>query len=111
MASPEPEKKRIVLILLPWLALPLVATCYLVLWSRLPDQLAVQFNFSGGVTNSLSRTASLLLDCAVLFFVLGRFSFKLWDAEGRDARVLFITYYAAVIFVTAVFLAILKYNL
>lgn len=105
------EKKRRILIFLPWLALPLVPLCYAVLWPRLPAELVVKFDWSGAAADTLGKTTSLLLNCAVLFFVLGRFTFKLWDAEGRDARVLFATYYIAVIFITTVFLAILRFNL
>jgi nitric oxide reductase large subunit len=104
-------KNRRIIILLPWLALPLLVGCYAALWPRLPAELAVQFDSSGAATNSLGRTQSLLLDSAILLFVLGRFTFKLWDAGERDARAITLTYYLAVIFITAVFLAILKFNL
>ena len=102
-------KTRHILLLLPWLALPLLVGCYLLLWSRLPAELAVQFDMSGAPTNSLGRTTSLLLDSAILLFVLGRFTFKLWDSH--DGRAGLLTYYAATIFITVVFLAILKFNL
>lgn len=106
------EKTGRILILLPWLALPLIVGCYAVLWSRLPAELAVQFDWSSGaVANTLGRTQSLLLDAAVLLFVLGQFTFRLWGTSGRDMRAVFVTYYVAVIFITAVFLGILKYNL
>ena len=111
MSSPMTENARRILILLPWLALPLVAGCYALLWSRLPAELAVQFDSSGAVTNAFSRATSLLLDIAILLFILGRFTLKLWNAGGRDARALFAIYYLAVIFVTTVFLALLKFNL
>jgi hypothetical protein len=104
-------KHRRIIILLPWLALPLIAGSYAALWPRLPAELAVQFDSSGAATNSLSRTYSLLLDSAILLFVLGRFTFKLWDADRRDTRAVVATYYLAVVFVTSVFLAILKFNL
>jgi uncharacterized membrane protein len=100
-----------ILILLPWLALPLLLGCYAALWSRLPAELAVQFDLSGAVTNSLSRMTTLLLNTAILLFVLGQFTLRLWNANGRDRRALAVTYYVAVIFVTVVFLVILKFNL
>jgi uncharacterized membrane protein len=111
--SPYPltGKTGRILILLPWLALPLTLGCYAALWSRLPADLAVQFDSSGAVTNALSRTTSLLLDSAILLFVLGQFTFRLWRADGSDRRGGVVTYYVAVIFITGVFLAILKYNL
>ncbi|HEX8632737.1 MAG TPA: hypothetical protein VF703_01145 [Pyrinomonadaceae bacterium] len=100
-----------IMILLPWLALPLTLGCYAVLWSRLPATLAVQFDQSGAVTNSLGRTPSLLLDTALLTFVLGQFTFRLWSFGGRELRAVVVAYYGAVVFITTIFLAILKYNL
>ncbi|HEY9401278.1 MAG TPA: hypothetical protein VIQ24_01200 [Pyrinomonadaceae bacterium] len=99
------------LILLPWLALPLLVGCYAVLWSRLPAELAVKFDLSSGqVTNTLGRTPSLLLNSAILLFVLGQFTFRLWGTGGRDMRAVVVTYYVAVVFITTVFLGILKFN-
>jgi uncharacterized membrane protein len=109
--SPATGKHRRIVILLPWLALPLMLGCYAVLWARLPAELAVQFDSSGAVTNSLGRTSSLLLDAAILLFVLGCYTLKLWDADKDDTRAVAVTYYVAVIFITAVFLAILTFNL
>lgn len=101
-----------ILILLPWLALPLVVGSYAVLWSRLPAELGVKFDLSSGaVTDTLGRTQSLLLNAAVLLFVLCQFTYRLWGTGGRDMRAVVAAYYAAVIFITAVFLGILKYNL
>jgi uncharacterized membrane protein len=104
------EKKWRILLLLPWLALPLVVGCYAALWSRLPAELAVQFDMSGAVTNTLGRTPSLLLDSAVLLFVLCQFTFRLWGMSGRDMRAVVAAYYGAVIFLTTIFLGLLKYN-
>ncbi len=105
-------KNRRILILLPWLALPLVVGCYAALWPRLPAQLAVKFDLSSGaVTDTLGRAPSLLLDSAILLFVLGQFTLRLWGAqEERDVRAVLVTYYVAVVFITTVFMAILKYN-
>ena len=106
------EKNWRVLILLPWLALPLLLGCYAVLWSRLPAELAVQFDLSSGaVTNTHGRTQSLLFDAAILLFVLGQFTYRLWGAGGRDMRAIMLTYYAAIILIMTVFLGILKFNL
>ena len=106
------EKNGRIMILLPWLALPLVVGCYALLWSRLPAELGVKFDLSSGaVTDTLGRTQSLLLDAAVLLFVLCQFTYRLWGASGRDMRAVVVTYYVAVIFITTVFLGILKYNL
>jgi hypothetical protein len=46
------EKNRRNLILLLWLALPLLVGCYAALCPRLPAEIAVQFDTSGAVTNS-----------------------------------------------------------
>ena len=105
-------KSRRTLILLPWLALPLTLGCYAALWSRLPAQLAVQFDLSSGaVTNMMGRSTSLLLDAAILLFVLCQFTYRLWGTNGRDMRAVVVAYYGATIFITVSFLAILKYNL
>ncbi|HEX8127684.1 MAG TPA: hypothetical protein VF527_01055 [Pyrinomonadaceae bacterium] len=104
-------KRWRILILLPWLALPLMLGCYAVLWPRLPAELAVKFDWSGAPADTLGRTQSLLLDTAILLFVLGQFTLRLWGADGRDMKAVVVTYYVAIIFITTVFLAILKYNL
>ena len=105
------EKNWRILILMPWLALPLVLGCYTVVWSRLPAELAVQFDSSGAVTNSVGRTSSLLLDSVILLFVLGVFTWRLWDAKSPYMRAVVVSYYAATIFIMATFLFILKFNL
>ncbi len=105
------EKKWRILILLPWLALPILVACYAALWSRLPAELAVQFDWSGAVTNRLGRTTSLLFNSAILLFVLGQFTFRLWGTNGRDMRAVAVAYYGAIIFILGVFLALLKFNL
>ena len=105
------EKKWHILIFAPWLALPLVVGCYVALWSRLPAELAVQFDPSGAVANTIGRMSSLLLDAAILLFVLCQFTYRLWDTGGRDLRTILAAYYGAVIFITTIFLTILKYNL
>ena len=105
------EKNWRILILVPWLALPLVVGCYAALWSRLPAELAVKFDWSGAVADTLGRTQSLLLKTAILLFVLGQFTLRLWGTAARDMRAAVVTYYLAIIFITAVFLSILKYNL
>lgn len=104
-------KSQRLLIFLPWLSLPLLLGSYAVFWSRLPEKLAVQFDYFGGSANSIGRTSSLLLDTAILLFVLGQFTLRLWGANGQDTRAVMLTYYVAIIFITTVFLAILKFNL
>ena len=105
------EKNWRILIFLPWLALPLLVGCYAALWSRLPAELAVKFDWTGAKADTLGRTQTLLLSLAVLLFVLGQYTLKLWGASGRGMRAAMLTYYVAVVFITTVFLLILKFNL
>jgi hypothetical protein len=105
------EKNWRILIFLPWLALPLMLGCYALLWSRLPAEIAVQFDSSGAVTNSFDRADLLLLELTMLSFVLRQYTLELWDARRPAERAKVITYYFAVIFITGIFLAILKFNL
>lgn len=99
------------LTLLPWLSLPLVVGCYVLLWDRLPDEIAVQFNSSGTVTNSVSKTYSLLLDTAIMLFILGRYTLKLWGSKSHRPQAVMASYYIAVLIISAVFLGILKFNI
>lgn len=99
------------LIFLPWISLPLVAGFYLLLWNRLPDEMAVQFNTSGAATNSLSKTYFLFLNTVILLFILGRYTLKLWGSESHRPKAVLVTYYIGVLIITGVFLAILKYNI
>ncbi len=65
------------LVLLPWLALPLVVGAHALLWERLPARVAVHFSTSGAPNGWMSRGGSLLFDACVLFFLLSMFSWKL----------------------------------
>lgn len=96
---------------LPWLSLPLVAAVHLLLWERIPERLAVQFDFSGAVSNWMTRGQSLAFDLAALLFILVTSTWKL-RREGRDERHSgLVIMNAAVLFVTLVFLGLLKYNI
>jgi hypothetical protein len=99
------------LILFPWVSLPLVAGIYVALWDRLPERLTVQVSTSGEPTNTMSRGVLLAFETALLAFVLANYSFRLWGRRREDSKKLIITYYIAVVIVTAVFLWILKHNL
>jgi hypothetical protein len=95
---------------LPWLSLPLVAAVHLLLWERIPERLAVQFDSSGAVSNWMTRGQSLAFDLVVLLFILVTSTLKL-RGRGRDGRhtgLLILN--AAVLFLTLVFLGLLKYN-
>ena len=96
---------------LPWLSPPALAAAYLLLWDRMPERLAVQFDGSGAVTNSMTRGQSLAFCLAVLVFVIGTSTFKLRRSgpDERAAGLLILN--ASVLFVTLVFFGLLKYNI
>ena len=96
---------------LPWLSLPLVAAVHLLLWDRIPERLAVQFDTDGAVSNWMTRGQSLAFDLAVLLFVLVTSTWKL-RRRGRDEQLSgLVMLNAAVAFVTLVFFGLLKYNI
>jgi hypothetical protein len=96
--------------LLPWLSIPLLAAAYLLLWDRIPERLAVQFDTSGAVSNSMTRGQSLAFDLAVLLFILvtGTFKLRRQSQDAQHSGLLILN--VAVLFVTLVFLGLLKYN-
>lgn len=95
---------------LPWLSLPLVAAVHLLWWNRIPERLAVQFDTSGAVSNWMTRGQSLAFDLAVLILILVTSLLKLrrQNQDERHSGLLIVN--AAVLFVTLVFLGLLKYN-
>ncbi|MET0648122.1 MAG: hypothetical protein ABW208_16010 [Pyrinomonadaceae bacterium] len=99
------------LLLLPWLSLPLILSAHLLLWERIPERLAVQFDSSGAVSNWMTRGQSLAFDLAILLLILVTSTLKLYR-QGRTDRPsgLFILN-VAVVFVTLIFLGLLKYNI
>lgn len=97
--------------LLPWLSLPLMAAAYLLLWESIPERLAVHFDPAGNASGWMTRGQSLAFDLAVLLFVLVTSAFKL-RRQGRDEQhsgILILN--AAVLFITLLFLGLLKYNI
>ena len=99
------------LIALPWLALPLLLGSYLLLWDKLPAVLAVQFDISGNPANTMSKGLALIIETALLLFVLLKYSLRLWDGERRQSRHELIVYYLAVVLMSGVFQIILRFNL
>ncbi len=99
------------LTLLPWLSLPLVAFVHLLLWDRIPERLATHFDFEGNANGWMTRGQSLLFDLAVLLFVLVTSAFKLRRQGGTERRTGLLILNAAVLFVTLVFLGLLRYNI
>ena len=104
------EKTARVLTLLPWLSLPLVAAAYVLLWERMPARLAVHFDASGGPNGWMSRRESVALDLAILLFILATYSWKLYRRGPSDSPGQLVLFNAAILFVTAVFFGLLKYN-
>src|SRR5215207_7794208 len=95
---------------LPWVSLPLVAAVHLLLWERMPERLAVQFDTSGAASNWMTRGQSLGFDLAVLLFVLVTGTLKL-RRQGRDERPSgLVILNAAVLFVTLLFFGLIWYN-
>jgi hypothetical protein len=97
-------------LLLPWLSLPLVAAAYLLLWDRLPERLAVHFGPGGDANGWMTRGQSLGFDLAVLAFVLVASAFKLRRQSQDERRSGLLILNAVVLFITLLFLGLLKYN-
>lgn len=99
------------LLLLPWLSLPLVAATHLLLWDRIPGRLAVQFDANGAVSNWMTRGQSLAFDLAILLFILVAGTLKL-RSRGEDEQLSgLVILNVSVLFVVLVFLGLLKYNI
>jgi uncharacterized membrane protein len=99
------------LLLLPWLSLPLVAAVYLLLWDRIPERLVVHFDPAGRPNGSMTRVQSLVFDLALLLVVLVAANLKLRTQEPRERNTNLVILFIAVTFATLVFLGILKYNI
>ena len=97
------------LILIPWLSLPIMLASYLLLWNRMPSEIAVHFTSSGKPVTLMSRGQSLLFDLVTLLIVLSICSWKLWQSNNHPERIL--GYYFAIVAMTIIFLGILLYNL
>jgi uncharacterized membrane protein len=99
------------LLLLPWLSLPLVAAVYLLLWDRIPERLAVHFDLSGTPTDWMTRGQSLVFDLAILLFILIVSTLKLRSQSQREQHSGLLIQNASVLFVVLIFLGLLKYNI
>lgn len=96
---------------LPWLSLPLLAAVHLLLWERIPERLAVQFDSAGAVTNWMTRGQSLAFDLAVLLLILVTSTFKLRRRSLDEQLSGLVMLNAAVVFITLLFCGLLKYNI
>jgi hypothetical protein len=105
------ESKRLHnLILIPWLSVPIVLAGYLLLWNRIPSQLAVHFTPSGTPVTLMSRSQSLLFDLITLLLVLTISSWILLKRTIYLERIL-VRYYFGIGAMTFIFLAVLLYNI
>jgi len=105
------SKTLLYMIILPWISLPVFLATYFALWDRMPDRLAVHFDFSGRPNGWMSRGQFIMFDIIVLLFVLTSFSLKLWGRRGDFSWGTVASYYLRIALVGAVFIAVLKYNL
>ncbi|HEX7313950.1 MAG TPA: hypothetical protein VF297_08505 [Pyrinomonadaceae bacterium] len=99
------------LLLLPWLSPPVLAGAYLLLWDRIPERIAVQFDSSGAVTNSMTRGQSLAFSLAVLVFIIVMSTFRLRRRERDEQTSGLLILNASVFFVMLIFFGLLKYNI
>lgn len=104
-------KTQRMLTLLPWLSLPIVAAAHLLLWDRIPERLAVHFDLSGTPTGWMTRGQSLAFDLALLLFILVVSTLKLRKQERSEQHSALLIQNATVLFITLIFLGLLKYNI
>ena len=97
------------LVLIPWLALPIVLASYLLLWAKIPLEIGVHFTFSGDFVTSMSRAGYLLFCFITLLLVLSICSWKV--SRSNKPNRLLVRYYFAIIALTIIFLGILFYNI
>ena len=98
------------LILIPWLSVPIVLASYLLLWNRIPSQIAVHFTASGDPVTLMSRTQSLLFDLITLLLLLTIGSRILLKRNLNLERIL-VRYYFGIVAMTIIFLVVLLYNI
>jgi hypothetical protein len=100
-----------VLLLLPWLSLPLVASAYLLLWDRIPARLVTHFDPAGRPNGSMTRGQSLVFELAVLLIILVGSNLKMRGQSPTERNTNLVILCIAVAFATLVFLSILTYNI
>jgi uncharacterized membrane protein len=98
------------LILIPWLSVPIILASYLLLWNRIPAEIAVHFTASGERVTLMSRTQSLLFDLVTLLLLLTIGSWMLLKRNHNPERIL-VRYYFGIVAITIISLAILLYNI
>ena len=100
-----------VLLLLPWLSLPLVVAVYLLLWDRLPEHMTIQLDRAFRPTSLTTRGQSLAIDLAILLFILVTGNLKLRREAGVERNATLGVMLLAVTFITLVFFGLLIYNI
>jgi hypothetical protein len=98
------------LILIPWLSLSTILASYLLVWNRIPPEIAVHFTPSGIPVTSMSRTQSLLFSLITLLLILSVCSWILLKRRSNPERIL-VRYYFAIVAMTIIFLAVLLCNI
>jgi hypothetical protein len=105
------DRTRSVLVLLPWLSVPLTALSFLLLWRRIPGRLAVHFDGGGAPDGWMSRRQFVAFALGVLVFVLSNFTLKLLSGREPDKfNVRLVFYYAGTALLLGVFAAVLRHN-
>ncbi len=104
------EKMARLLLLLPWASPPLVLAAHLLARERVPLRLAVHFDWEGTPNGWMGRGESLGFDLGVLLFVLVSYTWKIYRRGPSVSSGQLAMFNLAVLFVTAIFLGVLKYN-
>jgi len=86
-AARRVTKVPLLLLVLPWLSLPVVASVYLLLWDRMPERLVVHFDPMGRPAGSMTRVQSFVFDLAVLLVMLAGSHFKMRRQEPPERGV------------------------
>jgi uncharacterized membrane protein len=72
---------------LPWLSLPLVLISNLILWNRLPANLAVHFDLSGAPNGWMDKGRSLEFSVAALLLILSVSTIRLIYKRNRNGEI------------------------
>jgi len=99
------------LVFIPWLSVPVILAGYLLLWNRIPSEIAVHFTSSGLPVTLMSRVSSLLFDLITLLLVLSICSWQLWGRKNNNTERMLVRYYFGIGAMTIIFLGILVYNI
>jgi uncharacterized membrane protein len=99
---------------LPWLSLPLVLISNLILWNRLPANLAVHFDLSGAPNGWISKGRSLEFSLAALLLLLSFSTMRLIYKRSRNGEIrakYLLRHCLAIGVLTIVMVGVLIYNI